>query len=155
VQCNDEAAAMIEAELSDGSVDAAACCPYHHKVFYEGWDRMQADAARLKASGFVDQHVGRIMIDRVNRGAYESEPAALELLVRDLEERFLTARIRFAAAKEPSMTAYIDLSFDARHFFIDCRNGRLSLAEFGGAGDLEKSECQETIVRRLVEATAP
>lgn len=150
VQCTDEAATAIEAEFSDGSSDSADCCSYHQKLFFEGWSRMQADAARLKARGLVEPHLGRIMVDRVDRGAYETEPTALELSVRALEERFVTARVRFAPARTSGAMSYIDLSFSDRHLYFDVRpNGAAVLAEFGTPWTLEADMTSNAIANMI------
>lgn len=72
--------------MPDGTVDTAGCCKPHQKAFLEGWDRMQRDAARLKAKGLPKPRLRRIMMTRVERGAYEREPSKKELRLRAAEE---------------------------------------------------------------------
>jgi len=71
VRCDLEADASLEAEHADGQVEEADICQAHKKSFLEGWARMQADAAQLRARGVPKPLLSRIMCARVDRHEYD------------------------------------------------------------------------------------
>jgi hypothetical protein len=71
VRCDQEADECLEGELPGGVVEVVDLCKAHKKSFLEGWDRMQADAARLRERGVPKALLSRIMCARVDRNEYE------------------------------------------------------------------------------------
>jgi hypothetical protein len=131
----------VEGSSADGSLDEAMCCERHQRKFVEHQDRMQADASRMKDLGFAKSDLERIVLARVDRGAYEAEPYAVENVVRAIEEQLVSVKLRFAVAFGSKRSVYIDVSSDAQHFIIERRrDGSFGLSAFGASAgwrDLE------------------
>lgn len=129
VRCDLEATTTLEGEFAEGCIDVAELCEAHRQQFLAAWQRMQNDAAELKERGFAWADFDRIMLARVNRAAYETEPTEIELFVRSCEERFLAAKVRRARVSKGIRC--LDLAFDTMVFTIECRpDGTFCLEAF-------------------------